>query len=472
MRRAGVVVAVIALLAACGGHGTATPRRPSASPSAGSSAGPSYSSAVSTPREDSLYPEVGDPGVDALHYGLDLSWQAPTLRGRETIDFRATGDADHVRLDLGAPLTVIGASLDGRPVAATHPGKDLVVAAAVRKDRRYTLRIVYSGTPAPYPAPTKRRDVPDLGFTVEPDGTVWTMQEPYGAFTWYAVNDQPSDKALYDVTVHAPAPSLGISNGELLSDTTTSGIRTSHWRADRPVASYLVTLAIGPYTETDEGTAHVWTLPQQGLLATQPFEQVPALLSWLTAKLGPYPFGSLGFVEVGGDSAMETQTMITLGSAKVDTEPDTLVHELAHQWWGDEVTPDDWRDLWMNEGMAMYLQSLWQDEAWQLGAGASIADLARQDAEARRRWGPPGAPRADSFAEPNVYDGPAVMWSALRQRLGDAEFWRLVSGWPAARAGRSTGRDDLIAWFSQQSGQDLRPFFTSWLMSTTPPSRR
>lgn len=433
------------------------------------SAGSAYSAAVSTPREDSLYPDIGDPGVDALHYDLDLTWHAPTLTGRETLVFRAAADADRVRLDLAPQLAVGSVRLDGRTVTTTHPGKDLVVAARVTRNHDYTLTLDYSGAPAPYPAPTKRGDVPDVGFTGQPDGTAWTMQEPYGAFTWYAVNDQPSDKALHDVTVHTAAPALGISNGDLVSDTTTRGVRSTHWRLRQPAASYLVTLAIGPYAETDEGRAHVWTLPRQGPLATQPFAQVPALLSWLTARLGPYPFSSLGFVEVDSDSAMETQTMITVGSAKVDAEPDTLVHELAHQWWGDEVSPADWSDLWMNEGMATYLQDLWQDEAWQLGPDVSVRDNAARDAADRRRWGPPGAPHADAFAEPNVYDGPAVMWSQLRRRLGEATFWRLVRGWPAARTGRSTGREDLITWFSQHSGQDLRPFFEQWLMSARPP---
>ena len=468
MRRAGVLVGTL-LLAACGHTGPAT-HQPSTSASTTGPGGSSYAAARSTPREDSLYPDVGDPGVDALHYDLDLTWRAPTLSVQEELVFRSTQTADHLRLDLAEPLTVTAASLDARPVTTSHPGKELVVEAPVTRDRTYTLRLTFAGTPAPVAAPTRRKDVPALGFTVEPDGSVWTMQEPYGAFTWYAVNDQPSDKAFYDVAIHAPAPAVGISNGDLVSRTTSAGVTSTHWRLRSPAASYLMTLAIGPYTSTPEGRATVWTLPTQGPLATRPFDQVPQLLSWLEAKLGPYPFDSLGFVEVGGDSGMETQTMITLGSAEVDTAPETLVHELAHQWWGDEVTPSDWRDVWMNEGMATYLQSLWQDEAWKLGPGVSIAELAHADAAARRRWGPPGAPRADSFAAPNVYDGPAAMWSALRKRLGDDVFWRLVRGWPAARAGRATDRADLIAWFSQQSGQDLRPFFQQWLMGATPPT--
>ena len=91
-------------------------------------------------------------------------------------------------------------------------------------------------------------------------------------------------------------------------------------------------------------------------------QQAPALLDWLEKRLGPYPFDSLGFVLVDSTSGMETQTMITLGRDPSDSDPEVLVHEMAHQWYGDAVTPSDWRDVWMNEGMATYLQGAWQDE--------------------------------------------------------------------------------------------------------------
>jgi aminopeptidase N len=91
-------------------------------------------------------------------------------------------------------------------------------------------------------------------------------------------------------------------------------------------------------------------------------------------KLGPYPWSSLGILVVDSNSGMETQTMITLGNTAYTTARDTIVHEIVHQWYGDEVTPDDWRDLWMSEGMAMYLQFVWQSET----TGTSLEQLLTQ----------------------------------------------------------------------------------------------
>ncbi|MFI2706255.1 M1 family aminopeptidase, partial [Nocardioides sp. CER28] len=321
--------------------------------------------------------------------------------------------------------------------------------------------------------PTNRPDTETLGLTVEPDGGLWTMQEPYGAFTWYAVNDQPSDKARYDVSVDAPSPMVGVSNGKLTHRSTDDGRTETSWHLDEPAAAYLVTLAVGRYQETTATSSSgvpisYWT-PVGDTELLRNLQRAPALLDWLEKRLGPYPFDSLGFVIVDSSSGMETQTMITLGNDPETVGPDVLVHEMAHQWYGDEVTPSDWRDVWMNEGMAMYLQTTWQDEDWKLPPGDSLSSWAGEERRARRADGPPGNYKRDRFAELNVYFGPAFMWQRLRTMIGDDAFWSMVRAWPAARAERSTGRDDYLRWIEQRTGRDLSSFFQQWLMSPTTP---
>ena len=189
------------------------------------------------------------------------------------------------------------------------------------------------------------------------------MQEPYGAFTWYPVNDQPSDKALYDISVTVPAPWVGVSNGELVDQQEHDGLTTSSWHLSSPAAAYLVTIAIGDYTRTsntsESGVEISYWVPSDRPGLAEGLEYAALGLDWLESVLGPYPFDSLGFLLVDSRSGMETQTMITLGETSYDTSEAVLVHEMAHQWYGDEITPDDWRDVWMNEGMAMYLQGMW-----------------------------------------------------------------------------------------------------------------
>ena len=129
--------------------------------------------------------------------------------------FRATEDAERFQLDLGAPLDVAAVRLDGEDVAYDHARQGPRRPGA--GDRATAATRWWCGTPArpkPVAAPTTRTDFSTLGWTITHDGETWTMQEPFGAYSWYAVNDQPSDKALYDFTITAPAPLVGVANGD------------------------------------------------------------------------------------------------------------------------------------------------------------------------------------------------------------------------------------------------------------------
>lgn len=474
---AAVVVAALVLTGCTSSDDEPGSPTPAPSPSATSPAAEgARAPGLSTPVEDRVYPDVGDPGVDALRYQLEVDWDpgTRTMTGRETVRLRATTDADHLQLDLEAELTVDAVKVDGEDVEFDHDGKDLVISTAVQEDARYTLVIDYGGSPQPVPAPTKRNDFNTLGWTTTADGEVWTMQEPFGAYSWYAVNDQPSDKALYSFTISVPAPWVGVANGTLQSRRTTDGDTVTRWRLDEPAASYLVTIAIGDLVETKDDSASVpmtyWT-PRGRPGLVRKLREAPAGLAWLEERLGPFPFRSLGFLVVDSQSGMETQTMITLGDIPYATSPDVLVHEMAHQWYGDQVTPADWRDVWMNEGMAMFIQGAWTADAQGTTIDEVMDQWAPGEAEARAQYGPPANYDPEAFGGGNVYYGPALMWDELRKRLGDDEFWRLVREWPQAHDDGNADYDAITAWWSDQTGEDLSGFFDDWLLGETTPQR-
>jgi aminopeptidase N len=437
---------------------------------------PALDVALSDPVEDRVYPDVGDPGVDALHYDLDLAWSPHTLTltSAETLVFRATADADDFQLDLGRALEVSSVTLDGEGAPYDHDGKDLVVHAPVTGDQRYTLAVEYAGTPRPVAAPTTRADFSTLGWTTTADGGAWTMQEPFGAYSWYAVNDQPSDKALYDFTISAPSPMVGVANGTLESRHRDGGTTVTHWHLDEPAASYLTTIAIGRFEETkDESPSGVpmsyWTPTDAGHVL-RGLRGAPEALAWVEGKLGPYPFSSLGILLVDSRSGMETQSMITLGSTDYTTSPEVIVHEIVHQWYGDEVTPSDWRDVWMNEGMAMYLQGAYVAEKDGRSIDAEIADWATFEPRLRRESGPPADYDPATFAEGNVYYGPALMWNELRKKIGDDRFWELVRAWPSVHRYANADREDLVSWLNEQTGEDLTGFYDAWLLGAKSPA--
>ena len=482
MRRLAAGLALLGVLAAgCGtGSSEGSPPAPHPSGAAGApaDAGTSaYDAAVSEPREDTVYPDVGDPGVDALHYGLDLRWDAHAQRltATETLLFRAAVTADHVQLDLARQLQVGHVWLDGKAVAFQHPGKDVVVSSPVQAGSRHVLQLTYAGAPEPVVAPTDRPDFTTTGWTIARDGTVWTMQEPYGAYSWYAVNDQPSDKAFYDVTIHAPKGQVGVSNGQLLSRTSSAAGTVTRWRLPEPAASYLITIAIGHYTRTLDTGPHglpisYWTPSDQPELV-KGLRYTPRAIAYLERKVGRYPFPTLGVLLVPSLSAMETQSMVTLGIGDYTLSRDVLVHEFAHQWYGDTVTPDDWSDLWMNEGMATYLaEASWTSTHGPKSLDAILGEWASAAAGMRSEYGAPAAYRPGTFGEGNVYYIPALMWDTLRQRLGDDRFWALATRWLHTHRFTSQDRDSLAAWWTKASGQDLTAFFHSWLLGPQEPT--
>jgi aminopeptidase N len=481
MRSLAAALALLAIAAAgCGSGTSASPPAPVVPGRAGDIGTTAYDAAVSRPREDSVYPDVGDPGVDALHYDLDLTWdpRAERLTGRETVLLRATTASDHLQLDLARQLTVGHVWLDGKAVSFQHPAKDLVVSARVEAGSRHLLQLTYAGVPEPVKAPTDRTDFNTTGWTIAHDGTVWTMQEPYGAYSWYAVNDQPSDKAYYDATIHAPRGRVGVFNGELRSRTTSHGVTTTRWHLPEPAASYLITLAIGRFTETRDAGPHglpitYWTPTGRPRILRQ-VRYAPRAVGYLERLVGRYPFPTLGVLVVPSNSAMETQSTVTLGSRTGYTvSRDVIVHEIAHQWYGDAVTPDDWSDLWMNEGMATYLaEANWTADHQAQGLDTILRRWAAFAGALRSGYGPPTHYLAGSFGEGDVYYIPALMWDTLRHRLGDREFWSLARRWPATHRFTSQSRETLAAWWSRQSGRDLTPFFSAWLSGPSEPPWR
>ncbi|MDZ5619797.1 M1 family metallopeptidase [Nocardioides sp. HM23] len=434
--------------------------------------------AVNQTREDSVYPEVGDPLVDALHYELSLAWtpESDTLLATERLTFRATADADDLQLDFDDTFTIETLTIDGEEAAHTREDKDLLIDHAVETDQEYLLEMTYSGTPEPYDAPTQRTDFRlGVGWHVTPEHEVWTIQEPYGAFTWYAVNDQPADKAYYDFTLTVPEPWTGVANGELTDTTVEDGQRTTTWHLAEPASSYLVTVAFADYTPTELQSERgvpitIWG-PTDRPEAIGETEYAGEAMDWLEQFLGPYPFDTFGIVIYDGESGMETQTMVTLGATPYTTSREVVVHELAHHWYGDTVTPADWSDVWMNEGMAMYLQGMWEAEDEGITIDEKMDDWASFEDEMREYSGPPAAYDPTNFGDGNIYFGPALMWHELRQQIGDDAFFALVRDWPADQENDTADREEYLSWIEEETGEELSAFFDDWLLGETTPPR-
>jgi aminopeptidase N len=484
---AAAALMVAALLGACQGsgerHGAAAPA--GATPGGATPPAPSVAPSVapallaagrSQPVADPVYPQLGSPVIDVLHYGLALDWSPEhrELSGTATLVIRMARASSEIRLDLADPLRVDQVTVDGATATATRRPGDVVVAVGRRlaRDTQVTVLVRYHGNPRPVPMPSTRPDADTIGFTPTADGSAWTMQEPYGAFTWYPANDQPSDEATYDVTVSVPLGWVGVSNGTLAGQTG-EGDRTAYtWHSADPLATYLVTLAIGQFERHNAAGPHgipvtTWVRKADEEQVLPKFEKIPAMLRWLEQRFGAYPFPSAGAVAVPSESGMETQTMVTIGPGFTDGD---MLHELAHQWFGDSVTPRTWRDVWLNEGFAMYAQMMWEAQTERTGEAPILGRWRELDGELRAEHGPPGRYLPGHFAAANVYYCPALMLHEIRGRLGDARFFAMLRDWAQQHRNTTQDRASFTAWVNRYTGQNLTPLINRWLDSPTSPA--
>jgi aminopeptidase N len=475
---AGFAAATLALTA-CTAHHDASPRAGVSPPYPAPVTPPQaqLNKAKSRPVEDPYYPQLSNPEIDTLHYNLALTWDGTLLSGEATVIFRATRSTESVRLDLSNQLDATYVAMDHQSMAYVQTGQQLVIdVVGIARDSQHTFTIDYTGTPGPVAAPSGRADMANgLGWSEDGRGDVYTFQEPWGAYTWYPVNDHPSDKALYDVQVRVPRGEVAVFNGRLIGHRPApSKMTVWRWHVETPMASYLTTIAIGPYrsyTQTMPGgtPATYWVLPEDADLVPRLEQQARTAFSWLSARLGPYPFATFGIVLVGGDSGMETQTMITLSSGALYRRDAVVAHEIAHQWFGDAVTPRDWQGLWLNEGWAMYMQQWFERATGHYEYDGGIAHWWRLDNASRRRSGPPGEYKKQRFADLNAYLGPAMMLDAIRKRVGDVCFQTLARQWVADHEYGNVDRAEFVRWLDAKTGIRFDGLVHIWLDSRTTP---
>nr|WP_051838978.1 M1 family metallopeptidase [Streptomyces sp. NRRL F-5126] len=413
---------------------------------------------------DPYFP-IGSRDYDATHYALTLSYAPATgrLTGTAEITARANRRLGSLSLDLDG-MNVSSASVDGDPAAVTRSATKLTLRPrhAPAPGRSFHAVVHYAGVPRRITDPDGSQE----GWLASDGGRrVAALGEPTGAMAWFPSDDRPGDKATYDISVSVPEGLTALSNGELRATRRHEGRTTYTWHTAHPMASYLATLVIGPYAthrtrlaRAGGGgralTAFTATDPQAGAGGKRLLDALPGIVAWEEKTFGPYPFSSTGVI-IGrtGDSgyALETQNRPFLPGPEGTA---TLVHEMAHQWYGDCVTPASWRDMWLNEGFATYGTWLWLDSR----AGKDRVPLARSFADAYAsdaNWAFPPAdpPTAADISRPPVYGRGAMVLQRLREVVGDAAFFRILRGWPRAHRYGNATTADFTAYAEQQAGQ-------------------
>ena len=429
---------------------------------------------------DPYFPKMGNGGYDVTHYGLTLSYDPrdKRLTGTAEITARALQDLSAFRLDL-LGLHVTDVTVEGRDAGWSRAGQELTVRPHDDLDRgeTFSTTVRYSGTPRTITDADGSKE----GWLRTADGALG-LGEPTGSMAWFPGDHHPSDKASYDVRITVPKGLQAVSNGELTSESTRDGRTTYVWHTAQPMASYVATLAIGKYdvTRSTAGKGlpvYVAVDPTQTRASKKVLGRIPEVMDWEEYNFGPYPFSSTGAIvdrPDDADYALETQTRPVFAGAPGTT---ILVHELAHQWFGDSVTPKSWRDMWLNEGFATYAEWLWKEDHGGDSAEEIFNSLYEGDyyepVDSDEIWAFPPAdpPGAAQISDPPVYYRGAMVLHKIRQLVGDDTFYDIVQGWTAARRHANADTADFTAYVEKAApDKDFSGIWKDWLYGKGKPA--
>jgi aminopeptidase N len=429
---------------------------------------------------DSYYPLYGNGGYDVQQYRISIRYHPSTdsLVGFTRITAVATQNLSQFNLDF-VGLTIRSLKVNGRPAAYTRElDHELVVTPkwGLKEGRRFKVSVRYDGVPEQFVVPCC--GIPTGVVPTDDGAVIWG--EPEVAAAWFPVNDHPRDKAAYRIDVTVPAGLEAISNGRLLGTASgPQGWTKWKWREQLPMASYLAVVAIGQFDirrgETAGGIPILDAVdPRVGDSADHALSLEGDIIHFLEGYFGPYPFDALGGIvdyhEL--EAALETQTRPIYDYRFFGEEGDevVVVHELAHQWYGDSVAVDLWQYIWLNEGFATYAEWLWSG-AQRGPTPQEIFDFncARPDDDPV--WdGEVGDPGVAHLFDELVYTRAAMTLQALRNAVGDSDFFSILQAWAAQQGGGTGSTAQFQALAEQISGQHLDDLFTQYLFTPGKPT--
>jgi aminopeptidase N len=417
------------------------------------------------------------PGIDVVHYVFRLRFteSSDEIAGDATITLRiAAAGVQEAYLDLtsasnGKGMNVASVTIADRAVQHAHEADRLRLSLPPSSAGAEVLvSVAYRGTPA---------GGLRLGKNIHGERTVFSENWPDNARQWLPMVDHPYDKATGEFVVTAPAYYQVVANGQLVEEVDLPGNeRRTHWRQSVPIASWLYALglarfAVHHYDVVRGIPQQVWSFPQDREKAYELFEFTGRrAFEYFSDWVGPYSYEKLAHVEAAGLSgATEHASAIFYGEKGVTSGRGPVVHEVAHQWWGNAVTEKDWDDVWLSEGFATYFTHLYTEQF--SGRDAFVRGL-KNDVkvilqEQREKPDQPVIHRniSDMRGVLNrfVYQKAGWVLHMLRGVVGPEKFWLGIRDYYRRYRNLNASTDDFRQVMEQASGRDLTWFFNQWL---------
>jgi len=415
---------------------------------------------------------------DLVHQRIvvrDFSWDSLSFTGHvETTLIALRPGLDSIILDAGALLGIRRVTDGSAMLRTTRHGDTLIVYPQRPVAFRDTVRfaIDYAG---------KVENGRGLTFIEERPHTprqIWSQGEDHDNHYWFPTYDFPNDKMTWEIEATVPAGFMAVSNGAVVSDTKDArGDRTLRWREDRPSATYLASIVVAPLAKIHDTWKTVpvdyYVYHPDSALAWQLFHVTSDMIDVYSKLTGvDYAWQKYAQTTVADFfGGMENVSATTL----VDWLPDAkayqdrpwyqhilIPHELAHQWFGDYVTTENWANMFLNEGFAEFMPG----QYWRQKKGTHLEedyylDEYRQfmQIDARRRM-----PLA-SLGSNNIYPKGALVLEMLKNHLGDQRFWAGIHRYLTTHAFGNAVTDDLRQAILEATGENLDWFWDEWIYS-------
>jgi aminopeptidase N len=431
---------------------------------------------------------------DVRHYDLAVRVDPVERRidGRNTVTVAVLEPIHRFEIHLDNRLEVSSVTSDGEACAFRHV--DGVVAVELREawqvGERHDVAITYGGEPKVALRPPW---IDGFVWSETPSGAPWigVTGQGDGGDNWWPCKDHPSDEPDegMDIALTFPSGLVGLSNGKLIEEVDNGdGTSTTKWRVSYPINNYLVTVNIAPYVRIEEryhgidGTLDeplvFWSVPEYEQYARVMWRQMPKILEVLGRRFGEYPFFDDKFAVAHAPYyGMEHQTLVAYGALFTDNDfgfDDLLLHEVAHEWWGNKITVSDWTDFWIQEGFATYAEALYVLDT--LGENRYLDYMARlrqriDDREPLVRGKDLTSAQAYSG---DIYFKGAWVLHTLKWLVGDDDFfetiWRFAND-PKYAYGLVTS-EDLVELVASVSGRDIGWFWDRYLYRAEEPRWR